>query len=81
MPVVECSCGMVMSVSVVQPRSSCIRCGSSDIRELHWPDPVSVVSKQSIDRLLTTNVARQKAGAGATQVDQHEVLTNRDYAI
>lgn len=27
MPVLECSCGMVMSVAASDPRNSCIRCG------------------------------------------------------
>ena len=33
MPVLECSCGMVMSISVAKPRNTCIRCGSTDFRE------------------------------------------------
>lgn len=34
MPVLECSCGMVMSVSVATPRNTCIRCGGAAFREL-----------------------------------------------
>ena len=32
MPVIECSCGMVMSVAADDPRSSCIRCGGVEFR-------------------------------------------------
>ncbi len=81
MPVVECSCGMVMSISVARPRHNCIRCGSSDIREVEWRASAPVVSKQSAERLLATNVTTQRIGAGASQVERHEVLMNRDYAI
>jgi hypothetical protein len=34
MPVLECSCGMVMSVSIAKPRTMCIRCGGVEFREL-----------------------------------------------
>ena len=34
MPVLECSCGMVMSVSVAKPRNTCIRCGGVEFRKL-----------------------------------------------
>ena len=34
MPVLECSCGMVMSVSAAEPRVSCIRCGGVTLRVL-----------------------------------------------
>ena len=34
MSVLECSCGMVMSVSVAMPRNRCIRCGCAEFREL-----------------------------------------------
>jgi hypothetical protein len=81
MPVVECSCGMVMSISVARPRHKCIRCGSSEIREVEWRGSAPVVSKQSAESLLATNGTGQRVGAGATQFDQHEVLMNRDYAI
>jgi hypothetical protein len=40
MPVIECSCGMVMSVSAAAPRKSCIRCGGAEFRELVWRGPV-----------------------------------------
>ena len=38
MPVLECSCGMVMSVSVAKPRNTCIRCGGAEFRELQHFD-------------------------------------------
>ena len=31
MPVLECSCGMIMSVSAAEPRKNCIRCGSTNL--------------------------------------------------
>jgi hypothetical protein len=40
MPVIECSCGMVMSVSVAKPRNKCIRCGGVEFRELENIKPV-----------------------------------------
>ena len=40
MPVLECSCGMVMSVSVAKPRNTCIRCGGVEFRELERFKPV-----------------------------------------
>jgi hypothetical protein len=40
MPVIECSCGMVMSVSVAKPRNKCIRCGGVEFRELGDFKPV-----------------------------------------
>jgi predicted nucleic acid-binding Zn-ribbon protein len=32
MPLIECSCGMMMSVSAAEPRSCCIRCGGVEFR-------------------------------------------------
>ncbi len=32
MPVLECSCGMIMSVSAAAPRKTCIRCGGTNLR-------------------------------------------------
>jgi hypothetical protein len=34
MPVIECGCGMVMSVSAEKPRTICIRCGRTDLTPL-----------------------------------------------
>lgn len=34
MAVVECSCGMVMSISAAKPRIRCIRCGGVKFQEL-----------------------------------------------
>lgn len=34
MPVIECSCGMVMSLSVDGPRGCCIRCGRVEFHDL-----------------------------------------------
>jgi hypothetical protein len=32
MALLECTCGMVMSVSPTSPRLNCIRCGSTELR-------------------------------------------------
>lgn len=32
MSVLECTCGMVMSVSAADPRNTCIRCGRGELR-------------------------------------------------
>jgi hypothetical protein len=40
MPVIECSCGMVMSVSVAEPRNKCIRCSGVEFRELRNFKPI-----------------------------------------
>ena len=32
MPVIECSCGMIMSVPTTEPRACCIRCGGVEFR-------------------------------------------------
>jgi hypothetical protein len=40
MPVLECSCGMVMSISIATPRNTCIRCGGVEFRELERFKPV-----------------------------------------
>jgi hypothetical protein len=34
MPVIECACGMVMSVPAATSRDCCIRCGASKLRLL-----------------------------------------------
>jgi hypothetical protein len=39
MPVIECSCGMMMSVPAAEPRSCCIRCGGVEFRLVEKWDP------------------------------------------
>lgn len=34
MPVLECTCGMVMSVSAARPRTTCVRCRGAKHREV-----------------------------------------------
>ena len=41
MSVIECSCGMVMSVSAVKPRNRCIRCGGVEFGELERRKPAA----------------------------------------
>ena len=54
MPVLECSCGMVMSISVAKPRNTCIRCGGAEFRELDHIN--SIVNKFNCapDTAITT---------------------------
>jgi hypothetical protein len=33
--ILECCCGMVMSVSLANPRSLCIRCGSTELQSIN----------------------------------------------
>lgn len=49
MPVIECSCGMVMSIAADDSRCHCIRCGGLEFRVVsdgvstpprHWKDGV-----------------------------------------
>lgn len=46
MPVIECSCGMVMSMPVRGPRSTCIRCGGV---EFHLLQPMERARRNSTD--------------------------------
>lgn len=34
MPIIQCACGMVMSLSAEEPRHRCIRCGGVELRRL-----------------------------------------------
>jgi hypothetical protein len=38
MPIIECACGMVMSVAADEPRCCCIRCGGVELRMLSMTD-------------------------------------------
>jgi hypothetical protein len=48
MPVLECSCGMVMSVSTSKPRASSIRCSGENLHELFTQ---RVSTPQSVERI------------------------------
>jgi hypothetical protein len=37
MPILECQCGMVMSVLAAHPRARCIRCGSVELGRVEAP--------------------------------------------
>ena len=90
-PVVECSCGMVMSHSVSQPRSNCIRCGSDAIREVDLPGS-SLAPNQSVARVLSADDGRRSGAMQSLTVTRatveivvgtsasvaHEVLMNRE---
>jgi hypothetical protein len=90
-PVVECSCGMVMSHSVSQPRTNCIRCGSDAIRELDL-GRAALVSNQSPQGMLAVGGADRQDSmppvtaetavfdvvVGSSPSVAREVLMNRD---
>jgi hypothetical protein len=46
MPVIECSCGMVMSVAAADPRSSCIRCGGVELQTMTLRKPARCRTQQ-----------------------------------
>jgi hypothetical protein len=53
MPLIECSCGMMMSVSTAEPRSCCIRCGGVEFRLVEkWQSarsmPMPIVPRASL---------------------------------
>ena len=63
MPVLECSCGMVMSVSAAKPRQTCIRCGRADLKLLERKAKASRAVqrlKQSLPR-GTPTIGRSEA--------------------
>jgi hypothetical protein len=53
MPVIECSCGMVMSVSAAEPRNSCIRCGGAEFHELGHRKPIANMAGRLPARTVT----------------------------
>ena len=57
MPVLECSCGMVMSVSAAKPRNTCIRCGGAEFRELECFQPVvAATADESLAPITTCGI-------------------------
>jgi hypothetical protein len=90
-PVVECTCGMVMSHSVSQPRTNCIRCGSDAIRELDLgsaalvsnPSPQRMVRPDGAGRqvsmpAITAESAVLDVVVGSSPSVAREVLMNRE---
>ena len=53
MPVIECSCGMVMSVAARDPRACCIRCGGVEFHILERREVVSESSERRGDLSAT----------------------------
>lgn len=51
MPIIECACGMVMSVSAHEPRHCCIRCGGVELRVLAITDRQSSIDVGDRDYL------------------------------
>jgi hypothetical protein len=53
MAVIECSCGMIMSVSAAKPRSRCIRCGGVEFHVLERRKPtVELVDQTPVANLM-----------------------------
>lgn len=48
MPVVECSCGMVMSLSARDPRTCCIRCGGVELHILPRRDNSQRIERSTL---------------------------------
>jgi hypothetical protein len=57
MPVVECSCGMVMSISGAKPRNTCIRCGSAEFRALDLSNQLRL--QRSLHRWRPSQIVRR----------------------
>jgi hypothetical protein len=94
MPVLECSCGMVMSVSVAKPRITCIRCGGAEFRELqHFDLVVNTMDNTPLLPLTTCGnglrispwslggKAASSLAVGSTSLNACEVLVNREFTI
>lgn len=58
MPVIECSCGMMMSVSASEPRSCCIRCGGVEFRVVEKWDRARAATGQFALRAPSMDCAR-----------------------
>ena len=92
MPVLECSCGMVMSVPVAKPRNTCIRCGAVEFRELvHFQpvvnmtdraSPIPITTCGNDFRMQSPALAGNATGsvvAGCSPQAAREVLMNREF--
>jgi hypothetical protein len=66
MCVIECSCGMVMSISALDPRNQCIRCGGIEFRMLNQSSRRSDRLRQST---LTQLNGDQSAQPPVTCID------------
>lgn len=58
MPVVECSCGMMMSVSSARPRTCCIRCGGIEFRFIEKTSPADGAPVKFVPRPRSSDHAR-----------------------
>ena len=53
MPIIQCACGMVMSVAADEPRHCCIRCGGVKLRVVAMTDHQRCTDVGNRDRLGT----------------------------
>lgn len=58
MPVIECSCGMMMSVSTAEPRTRCIRCGGVEFRFVEKWESAGGAQMPFLPRPTSANRAR-----------------------
>jgi hypothetical protein len=57
MPIIECSCGMFMSLSSAEPRTRCIRCGGVEFRFVEKWAAVHEVPVRFVPRRSTADRA------------------------
>ena len=73
MPVLECACGMVMSVAATKLRNTCIRCGSASLSEFAQTQSVDCAGERSPcapDTIARDSVTSQPHEFVSTAVDQ-----------
>ena len=68
--VVECSCGMVMSISTNAPRAYCIRCGGI---EFHVVGNLAAALSRS-DVAANRRVSRERAGPPAFESLRYAIV-------
>jgi predicted nucleic acid-binding Zn-ribbon protein len=58
MPLIECACGMMMSVSMREPRKRCIRCGGVEFRFVERGESAQDIDKRLVKRSRPADQAR-----------------------
>src|SRR5262245_50018346 len=53
MPVIECACGMVMSVMPAEPRLHCIRCGGAEFQAIGLREQASAAPRPGAKNAAT----------------------------
>jgi hypothetical protein len=72
MPILECRCGMVMSVPAANPRATCIRCGGIQLGHIESPavrrDPANNITPTISPPNLSLPLVLQLVGEAAVHV-------------